>query len=258
MARGLLHLWFTQSNGKEIMKITPIAVAVAAAMFSLSAVANEQSKDKQAQGAQPPMSQEQKASSGGMSASGGASAPSSSAASSSSEQPKAATSSSEPSKGGVSASGEAKSSGKAESQAQSSQGQNPELIKQVQTKLNEQGHDVGQADGKMGQRTQTGIKAFQTSKGMKATGQLDQQTITALGVSESASAGGSAAAKTEGSAAAGGSAAVKSDDKAQTSAGSGASSAPAAKTEGTPPAEGSSAVKKDNTGQASSTEPKKQ
>jgi peptidoglycan hydrolase-like protein with peptidoglycan-binding domain len=176
------------------MKITPIAVAVAAAMFALPAVANEQSKDKQAEGAQPPMSQDQKAgsstsASGGMSASGGASAPSSPAASSSSsEEPKAATSSSssEPSKG-ASASGEAKSSGKAQSQAQSSQGQDPELIKQAQTKLNVT------ADGKVGPETQKAVKEFQQSKGLKASGQLDQETIAALGVNESASAGGSSA-----------------------------------------------------------------
>ena len=204
------------------MNITPIAVAVAAAMFSLTAVANEQNKDKQAKGAQPPMSQEQKAgsstsASGGMSASGGASAPSSPAASSSpSEQPKAATSSSssESSKG-ASASGEAKSSGKAQSQAQSSQGQNPELIKQAQTKLNVT------ADGKVGPETQKAVKEFQQSKGLKASGQLDQQTITALGVNESASAGGSAATKSEGKSA-------QSESKAQGSAAGGASASPSA------------------------------
>ena len=65
----------------------------------------------------------------------------------------------------------------------------------------------------MGPQTQKALKEFQTSKGLDASGQLDQQTIAALGVSggESASAGGSAATKSEtkaeGSAAAGGSSA---------------------------------------------------
>jgi peptidoglycan hydrolase-like protein with peptidoglycan-binding domain len=168
------------------MKITPIAVAVAAAMFSLSAVANEQNKDKQAQGAQPPMSQEQKADS--------------------------STSAS----GGMSASGEAKTSGKAQTQAKSSQGQNPELIKQAQTKLNVT------ADGKVGPETQKAVKEFQQSKGLKASGQLDQETIAALGVNESASAGGSSSAKSD----------TKSETKAETraegSAAAGGSSAPQA------------------------------
>jgi peptidoglycan hydrolase-like protein with peptidoglycan-binding domain len=49
----------------------------------------------------------------------------------------------------------------------------------------------------MGPQTQKAVKEFQTSKGLNASGQLDQKTIAALGVSggESASAGGSAAPK---------------------------------------------------------------
>ncbi len=117
------------------MKITPIAVAVAAAMFSLTAVANEQNKESQS-GQGSSMSQEHKPG----------------------------------------------------TEAQS--GANPELVKQAQTKLNVP------ADGKIGPETQKAVKEFQTSKGLNASGQLDQETISALGVSpESASAGGSSAPK---------------------------------------------------------------
>ena len=59
---------------------------------------------------------------------------------------------------------------------------------QVQEKLNVQ------ADGKMGPQTQKALKEFQQSKGIKATGQLDQQTLSELGVSGSAAGGGSASA----------------------------------------------------------------
>jgi peptidoglycan hydrolase-like protein with peptidoglycan-binding domain len=78
-------------------------------------------------------------------------------------------------------------------QAQSS-GQSPELVKQAQEKLSAAGHDAGSADGKMGPKTQAALKEFQQSKGLQASGQLDQKTVAALGVSSggsSASAGAS-------------------------------------------------------------------
>jgi peptidoglycan hydrolase-like protein with peptidoglycan-binding domain len=71
--------------------------------------------------------------------------------------------------------------------------QSPEMIKQVQEKLSQAGHEV-QADGIMGPKTQAALKEFQEQKGLQASGQLDQQTLAALGVSEggSASTGSSA------------------------------------------------------------------
>jgi peptidoglycan hydrolase-like protein with peptidoglycan-binding domain len=113
-------------------------------------------------------------------------------------------------------------------------GQNAELVKQVQTKLNEQGHDVGQVDGIIGPKTQKGLKEFQTSKGLSASGQIDQQTLSALGISGSAAGGGSAAKtekKSEGSAASGASSA-KTEKKSEGSAAAGASSSSAPKSEG--------------------------
>ena len=92
---------------------------------------------------------------------------------------------------------------KQEPQAQSGQSQtqpgqqasrSPELVKQAQEKLSAAGHDAGAADGKMGPKTQAALKEFQQSKGLQASGQLDQKTVAALGVSSggsSSSAGAS-------------------------------------------------------------------
>lgn len=77
---------------------------------------------------------------------------------------------------------------------QNSGGQSPEMVKQAQEKLSAEGHDAGPSDGKMGPKTQAALKEFQESKGLEASGRLDQETIAALGVSEpgSASSGSSA------------------------------------------------------------------
>lgn len=169
------------------MKRIPIAVAVTAAMFSLSAVAGgdkqAQAGDKQADKQQSSTMSQEKKSDSGMSAGAGASAP-----------------------GSESKSTSAKSESKSSTQAQA---QSPEIVKQAQEKLNVT------ADGKVGPETQKAVKEFQTSKGLEATGRLDEKTITALGVSESASAGGSApssstapSSSSSGSAASGGSAAA--------------------------------------------------
>jgi His-Xaa-Ser repeat protein HxsA len=94
-------------------------------------------------------------------------------------------------------------------------GQGSETVKQVQTKLKEQGQDPGPADGIMGPKTQAALKEFQKDKGLKETGRLDPQTLSALGVSGSASAGGSSARseKKDPGAASGGSAAAGAGDK---------------------------------------------
>lgn len=153
------------------MKITPIAVAVAAAMFSLSAVAGGDKQQSQSGAQGSSISQEHKAGS---------------------------------------------ASGATSAQNEGKTAQSPELVKQAQTKLNVT------ADGKMGPQTQKAVKEFQTSKGLDASGQLDQKTIAALGVSggDSASAGGSAAttsdAKTEGTSASGG--ATSAQPKSETPA----------------------------------------
>jgi peptidoglycan hydrolase-like protein with peptidoglycan-binding domain len=60
-------------------------------------------------------------------------------------------------------------------------------VKQAQEKLSAAGHDAGTADGKMGPKTQAALKEFQQSKGLQASGQLDQKTVAALGVSSGGS-----------------------------------------------------------------------
>lgn len=91
-------------------------------------------------------------------------------------------------------------------QSQQSQ-QSQETVKQVQEKLSAAGHEV-QPDGIMGPKTQAALKEFQEKQGLQASGQLDQQTLAALGVSE----GGSAST---GSSAAGGSAGKSGSTESQ-------------------------------------------
>ena len=96
---------------------------------------------------------------------------------------------------GAQARGDQAQSGQA-AQAQVQAGLSADVIRQTQEKLSAAGHDVGRADGIMGARTQQGLKAFQQSKGIEVTGQLDQRTLAALGV-ESAAVGATPGASPE-------------------------------------------------------------
>lgn len=60
---------------------------------------------------------------------------------------------------------------------------------------------VGQADGKMGPKTQAALKEFQQQQGLQATGRLDAQTLAALGMGEgqSSSTGSSSSSQPQGS-----------------------------------------------------------
>ncbi|CAI9411653.1 hypothetical protein ANOBCDAF_02502 [Pleomorphomonas sp. T1.2MG-36] len=55
-------------------------------------------------------------------------------------------------------------------------------IARTQAVLTSLGFDAGQPDGKMGRKTRDAIAAFQTSKGMPATGEIDKALIEALGM----------------------------------------------------------------------------
>jgi peptidoglycan hydrolase-like protein with peptidoglycan-binding domain len=56
-------------------------------------------------------------------------------------------------------------------------------VQSAQQALQQNGfYKGGQVDGKMGSKTRAAIRQFQQSKGMHATGHLDQKTLTALGV----------------------------------------------------------------------------
>ena len=75
--------------------------------------------------------------------------------------------------------------GMTQSQSQGAGGassMSPSMIKQVQQKLKQQGHDVGTVDGMWGPQTQAALKAFQKQQGMQASGELNQETLAALGV----------------------------------------------------------------------------
>ena len=55
-------------------------------------------------------------------------------------------------------------------------------IRQAQVILKQKGFDVGDLDGKLGPRTRKALMAYQQQQGLQATGQMDQQTVSALGI----------------------------------------------------------------------------
>jgi sporulation protein YlmC with PRC-barrel domain len=57
-----------------------------------------------------------------------------------------------------------------------------EQIRKIQQKLNQQGFHAGQVNGKWSTETQTAVSNFQQTKGLKTTGQLDEQTLDQLGL----------------------------------------------------------------------------
>ena len=81
--------------------------------------------------------------------------------------------------------GSRKSQSAQSGQSSQAQSQSPDVVKQAQEKLSAAGMDAGQADGKLGPKTQAAVKEYQQSKGIQASGQLDRQTLAALGVSGS-------------------------------------------------------------------------
>lgn len=81
--------------------------------------------------------------------------------------------------------------------------QNPEVVRQVQKSLNEQGYDAGPIDGKWGPKTQSALKNFQQAKGLEASGQLDEETLAELDVEAEAATGAAGAGSQPGSGAGG-------------------------------------------------------
>jgi peptidoglycan hydrolase-like protein with peptidoglycan-binding domain len=57
-----------------------------------------------------------------------------------------------------------------------------DYIAQVQRKLNALGFDAGPANGDFGSKTQTALGQFQIANLLPASGQLDDQTLKALGI----------------------------------------------------------------------------
>lgn len=58
-------------------------------------------------------------------------------------------------------------------------------VRQAQEKLNDMGFHAGHVDGILGPNTKAALRSFQQSKGLEATGQLNQETMTALGLGDS-------------------------------------------------------------------------
>ena len=100
-----------------------------------------------------------------------------------------------------------RSQGESQPMAQQSQpsqsSHSPEVIKQVQEKLNAAGYDAGPADGMLGAKTEQALTTFQGAKGLEASGRLDTQTLAELqidpaaGSASVASASGSTGASPE-------------------------------------------------------------
>ncbi len=57
-----------------------------------------------------------------------------------------------------------------------------DTIKDVQQRLNDRGYSAGGVDGVWGPSTKSAVRNFQQSQGMEATGDLNMQTLNALGV----------------------------------------------------------------------------
>ena len=61
-------------------------------------------------------------------------------------------------------------------------GMDQQTVMQVQQHLKQQGYDVGAVDGKMGPQTKQALQNFQRDKNIQSSGQLNQQTMAALGM----------------------------------------------------------------------------
>jgi len=59
---------------------------------------------------------------------------------------------------------------------------NRDQITQLQQALNDNGFDAGPVDGVFGAQTIAALKRFQTKAGLQPTGQIDQQTLTLVGM----------------------------------------------------------------------------
>ena len=57
------------------------------------------------------------------------------------------------------------------------------IVRSVQQSLNQKGYDAGAVDGRWGANTESAVRQFQEANGLAPTGNLDPQTLSALGVS---------------------------------------------------------------------------
>lgn len=68
------------------------------------------------------------------------------------------------------------------SQSEGQSAQADPQVRQVQQALKDKGHDPGPIDGVMGPQTKQALQGFQQAQGISGAGELDQQTLAALGV----------------------------------------------------------------------------
>lgn len=59
---------------------------------------------------------------------------------------------------------------------------NKQDLREIQRNLNRSGFKVGRADGIWGRKTEHALRGFQQSKNLPGNGQLNEQTLSALGV----------------------------------------------------------------------------
>jgi peptidoglycan hydrolase-like protein with peptidoglycan-binding domain len=62
-------------------------------------------------------------------------------------------------------------------------------VRELQITLNQRGFNVGEPDGNFGPRTRAALMQFQQRQGLQRTGQIDQQTMSALGINAGAQQG---------------------------------------------------------------------
>jgi peptidoglycan hydrolase-like protein with peptidoglycan-binding domain len=77
-------------------------------------------------------------------------------------------------------------------------------VHQIQQSLNDKGFNVGAVDGEWGPRTEDALKKFQGSNSMPSSGQLNANTIMALGLNGSDFGMSGTSSQTTGQAPAGG------------------------------------------------------
>jgi peptidoglycan hydrolase-like protein with peptidoglycan-binding domain len=135
-------------------------------------------------------------------------------------------------------SGSAMKSGKS---GRAAAGGNAEQVKAVQQALKDKGHDPGDVDGKMGPKTQQALRDYQQKEGLKATGRLDSETASKLGVQAKADTSStSPAASPSGSSSSGASSSSPSGSSSSASSPSGSSSSSTPSSSSAPSGAGSS------------------
>lgn len=105
------------------------------------------------------------------------------------------------------------------SQGMGQAGQDTETVKKAQEALATQGYNPGPADGVWGPRTSDAVKKAQTAKNIEPTGQLDDKTLVAIGVTGGVTGGSNSGAvsSSERSTSGSGTAEPKSETPAPTS-----------------------------------------